>query len=115
MAYDESFIDLLAIHCDISFSFADGNGLHNYYNYFFSYDCKSRLIKVQKQVNIVGGEGYDLSIDYDDQDNVTELSYVQTPGSRDIIRVIATGYDEKVNLCCSEILAFDYACIVGRP
>ncbi|MEP7144929.1 MAG: hypothetical protein ABI707_18740 [Ferruginibacter sp.] len=64
--------------------------------YFFFYDYKNRLFKVGEQTDLVIGDWeYDLSIFYNDQDNVTALSYEWTTGPRTVTTETASGYDDK--------------------
>ena len=66
------------------------------YTYFFFYDNKNRLNKVGEQTDhIIGDNEYDLSIAYNDKDNVTALSYEFTTGPRGVTTIPASGYDDK--------------------
>ena len=66
------------------------------FHYFFFYDSKNRLVKVGEQTDhVIGDWEYDLSIFYNDHDNVTELSYEWTTGPRTITTITALGYDDK--------------------
>ncbi len=66
------------------------------WHYFFFYDNKDRLVKVGEQTdNVIGDYEYDLSIFYNDQDNVTELSYEFTTGPNTITTLVPSGYDNK--------------------
>ncbi len=68
------------------------------WHYFFFYDTKNRLVKVGEQTdNVIGDYEYDLSIFYDDKDNVTSLKYEFTTGPNIITTIAATGYDDKPN------------------
>jgi hypothetical protein len=70
----------------------------NVYHYFFFYDNKNRLRKVGEQTDLVVGDyEYDLTIQYNDQDNVTALSYENTTGPAGVFTIGASGYDNKPN------------------
>jgi len=70
----------------------------DYWVYVFSYDTKSRLIKVAESTpHITSDLEYDLNISYNDQDNVTALNYEPTTGPRTVTVVPASGYDDKPN------------------
>ena len=64
----------------------------------FFYDAKKRLIKVsQKTNNITTDNEWDMSIAYNDKDNVTSLSYQFTTGPRTTFVTTVAGYDDKPN------------------
>ncbi len=68
----------------------------NQYTYFFFYDSKNRLYKVGEQTDyFIGDYEYDLTIYYNDQDNVTGLSYEFTTGPRTVTTITSSGYDDK--------------------
>jgi hypothetical protein len=70
----------------------------NYWTYIFLYDNKERLVKVSEHTENIDGDGeYDLHIAYNEQDNVTSLSYEITTGPRIVTTITATGYDDKPN------------------
>lgn len=76
----------------------DGIEQRNYWNYTFSYDTKSRLSKVsEKTASVAGDWEYDLTIIYDDKDNVTGLKYANTTGPNTVTTILASGYDDKPN------------------
>ncbi len=94
MQYDLSF-DLLP---NKSIMAITENGITrvNQFTYFFFYDSKNRLYKVGEQTDYVTGDyEYDLTIHYNDQDNVTSLSYEFTTGPRTVTTIAAIGYDDK--------------------
>lgn len=68
----------------------------NYKTFFFFYDSKGRLYLVGEQTdNIVGDLEWDLHIFYNDQDNVTGLSYEITTGPTGGSVVNVEAYDDK--------------------
>lgn len=70
------------------------------YHYFFFYDNKKRLNKVEYHTDhLLGDYEYDLSIVYDGNDNVMELEYKVTSGlnTNTITTIVAMGYDDKQN------------------
>ncbi len=76
----------------------DGVEYRSYMVYEFSYDTKSRLVKVRQTTpNVANDWEYDLSMTYDDKDNVTSLKYENTTGPRGTLAINAAGYDDKPN------------------
>ncbi len=69
----------------------------NYYHYTFGYDAKHRLTGVSEHTNTVTNDNeWDLTVSYDDHDNVTGLRYEWSTGPRNEITIIkATAYDDK--------------------
>lgn len=62
----------------------------------FTYDAKSRLVKVNETTpHVTGDLEYLLTISYNDQDNVTTLKYEATTGISGVTVITATGYDDK--------------------
>ena len=94
-AYNGSIFDGLPTEAHIAIQ--EGVVTHtNVFHYFFFYDSKKRLNKVGEQTDLVFGDNeYDLSIAYNDKDNVTALSYEFTTGPRGITTIPASGYDDK--------------------
>jgi hypothetical protein len=93
--YNQSFVDGKPTEAEVSLQ--EGSITQtNIYHYFFFYDSKNRLIKVGEQTDhVIGDFEYDLSIGYDDKDNVTALSYAWTTGPNTTTTVTASGYDSK--------------------
>jgi len=61
-------------------------------NFLFYYDSKDRIGRVSEETpNVKGDWEWDLSISYDDHDNVTSLKYEWNTGPT----IPATGYDDK--------------------
>jgi hypothetical protein len=80
----------------VSITDIDGLTQVDYLQYFFFYDDKSRLIKVGQQTDFVGDWEWDLSIFYNDKDNVTGLQYEWTTGPNQApTAIIAKDYDDK--------------------
>jgi hypothetical protein len=78
----------------VSITTTDGLTLVDYLQYFFFYDEKSRLIKVGQQTNFVGDWEWDMTIYYNDKNNVTALQYEWTTGpSQPPTTIVASGYD----------------------
>ena len=74
----------------------DGITIRNYMIYTFSYDSKGRLIKViETTPNIANDDEYQLTVTYNDQDNVTQLKYENYTGTAYVANINATGYDDK--------------------
>jgi hypothetical protein len=70
----------------------------NYMIYTFSYDSKSRLAKViETTPNVATDAEYQLTIIYNDQDNVSQLKYESYNGPSFLKVISATGYDDKPN------------------
>lgn len=93
MEYDVSF-DLMPAKSHLAFT-ENGITRVNQFTYFFFYDAKNRLYKVGEQTdNVTGDYEYDLTIYYNDDDNVTSLSYEFTTGPRTITTITASGYDD---------------------
>lgn len=94
--YDGNFNDgLLPSKAQVAFE-EKGITQTDINSYLFFYDTKKRLIKVSEQTkNVVGDWEYDLTITYNNQDNVTALSYENTTGPKGISTITATGYDDK--------------------
>ena len=93
--YDANIFTGLPSKSSVSITL-DGIEQRNYWSYFFFYDAKNRLIKIGEQTNTVTGDlEYDLNITYNDQDNVTSLSYESTTGPKTITTITALGYDDK--------------------
>lgn len=93
--YDANIFTGLPTKANISITL-DGAEQHNYYSYFFFYDTKNRLVKIGEQTNTVTGDlEYDLSVTYNDQDNVTALKYEATTGPRTVTVISVLGYDDK--------------------
>jgi hypothetical protein len=93
--YNQSFVDGMPTEAHVALQ--EGAVTHtNVYHYFFFYDSKNRLSKVGEQTDLVIGDWeYDLSIGYDDKDNVTSLSYAWTTGPNTITTIASSGYDDK--------------------
>lgn len=90
--YDANIYEHLPSRADVSL-----DSLHNYFTYLFTYDAKSRLIKVRVITNTTNGTGYayDLTISYNEKDNVTGLAYEVVTGPRGVTTVTVSGYDDK--------------------
>ena len=74
----------------------DGITRVNYKTFFFFYDSKGRLYLVGEQTdNIIGDLEWDLHIFYNDQDNVTGLSYEITTGPTGGSVINVEAYDDK--------------------
>lgn len=74
----------------------NGVTIRNYMIYTFSYDSKGRLIKViETTPNIANDDEYQLTVTYNDQDNVTQLKYENYTGTAYVANINATGYDDK--------------------
>lgn len=79
----------------VSVTLPDGLTLVDYTQYFFFYDEKSRLIKVGQQTNFVGDWEWDMTIYYNDKNNVTALEYEWTTGPNQPHTIIAANdYDD---------------------
>ena len=93
--YNQSFVDGMPTEAQVSLQ-EDAITHTNINHYFFFYDSKNRLNKVGQQTDHVNGDSeYDLSIGYDNADNVTTLSYAWTTGPNTITTIAAWGYDDK--------------------
>jgi hypothetical protein len=94
--YDAAIMLALPTKADVSITMG-GVEQRNYWSYFFFYDAKGRLVKVGEQTNnVTNDHEYDLTITYDDNDNVTQLFYERTTGPRDPIPTVkVSGYDDK--------------------
>ena len=76
----------------------DGITQVDYKYYAYLYDSKNRLVKVKESTpHILTDYEYDLQIAYNDQDNVTALTFVSTTGPAGTTTIQATGYDNKPN------------------
>lgn len=76
----------------------DGITQVDYKLYSFVYDNKDRLVKVKESTpHIVGDFEYNLSVIYNDQDNVTALKYENSTGPVSVTVIQASGYDDKPN------------------
>lgn len=74
----------------------DGITIRNYMIFNFSYDSKNRLTKViQTTPNVANDAEYQLTIIYNDQDNVSQLKYESYNGPAFLVAINATGYDDK--------------------
>jgi len=74
----------------------DGITQVDYWEYQYTYDSKSRLIKVVESTpHLTTDLEYMLTISYSDQDNVTLLTLENTTGPRTPVFIPATGYDDK--------------------
>lgn len=74
----------------------DGITYRNYMVFTFSYDLKNRLAKViETTPNVANDVEYQLTIIYNDQDNVSQLKYESFNGPAFFIAINATGYDDK--------------------
>ncbi|HEY5748018.1 MAG TPA: hypothetical protein VIU12_18235 [Chryseolinea sp.] len=68
----------------------------DYKQFFFFYDAKSRLTKISEKTVWVGDGEWDLTISYNDKNNVTELKYEWVTGPiTGTTRITATAYDDK--------------------
>ena len=80
----------------ISITTPDGMVQANYKQYFFFYDDKSRLTKISEKTVFAGDGEWDLTISYNDKNNVTELLYEWVTGPiTGATRITATAYDDK--------------------
>ena len=67
-----------------------------YWVYQFTYDTKNRLVEVNESTPTqIGDYEYDLSIAYNDKDNVSSLRYSNSTGPVTITAIAAEGYDDK--------------------
>jgi hypothetical protein len=68
----------------------------NYRQFFFFYDDKSRLTKISEKTVFAGDGEWDLTISYNDKNNVTELLYEWVTGpTTGTTRISVTAYDDK--------------------
>lgn len=73
----------------------DGITYKNYKVFNFSYDLKNRLAKViETTPNVANDVEYQLTIIYNDQDNVSQLKYESYNGPAFLTVINATGYDD---------------------
>ncbi len=77
----------------------DGTVYIGYDNYEYSYDSKNQLTTVRtRRGTRKGGYEYDISINYNDQGNVTSIQYVYWTGPNVTIPlIVVNGYDDKPN------------------
>ena len=95
--YNKSMFDDFPTECKIAIQEGAVTKV-NQFHYFFFYDTKNRLSKIGEQTDLVVGDyEYDLSIIYNDHDNVTGLKYELTTGPNTITTIPASGYDDKPN------------------
>lgn len=68
----------------------------NYKQYLFSYDDKSRLAKIREKTVFAGDGEWELTISYNDKNNVTELLYTWVEGpTTGNARITVNAYDDK--------------------
>ena len=80
----------------VEFLTIDGITIRYYHVYTFSYDSKNRLTKVITTTpNVANDAESQLTIIYNDQDNVTQLKYEAYNGAALVLNINATGYDDK--------------------
>lgn len=80
----------------ISFTNPEGIVMADYKQYYFTYDDKSRLAKVSEKTVFANDAEWDLTITYNDKNNVTELLYEWVTGPvTGSTRITATAYDDK--------------------
>jgi hypothetical protein len=95
ISYNANIFTGLPTQADVSITI-DGVEQRHYYAYAFSYDTKNRLIKISEQTpTVVNDWEYDLEVSYNDQDNVTALTYKATTGTNSVTVIAAAGYDDK--------------------
>lgn len=74
----------------------EGIVMADYKQYFFSYDAKSRITKIREKTMWVGDGEWELTVTYNDKNNVTELRYVWVEGPvTGTASITATAYDDK--------------------
>lgn len=80
----------------VEFLTIDGITIRYYHVYTFSYDSKNRLTKVITTTpNVANDLEGQLTIIYNDEDNVTQLKYEAYTGTAYVLNINATGYDDK--------------------
>ena len=95
--YEGSIFNALPVKLHVSIT-EQGITRTDIFTYFFFYDNKDRLIKIGEQTDhVIGDYEYDLSIFYDERDNVTALKYEFTTGPGTVTTIAANGYDDKPN------------------
>jgi YD repeat-containing protein len=94
--YDTDIFKDLPSQSQVSITL-DGVTHPDYWTYFFSYDDKKRLIKVNEHTeDLTNDWEWELEITYNDRNNVTQLSYQWTSGSADINPpTTISSYDDK--------------------
>jgi hypothetical protein len=97
VVYNQSFIDGHPTEAQVALQ-EGAITQTDVWHYFFFYDSKNRLTKVGEQTDhVIGDPEYDLSITYDDKDNVIALRYENTTGPNAITTIVPLGYDDKPN------------------
>jgi hypothetical protein len=97
MRYDVD-LSLKKLPATVQVSATDPEGVvqHNYKQYIFSYDDKSRLVTVREKTTWVGDAEWNLTITYNDKNNVTELLYEWVEGPvTGTVSIAAADYDDK--------------------
>jgi len=95
IAYNANIFTGLPTTADVSLTI-DGVENRHYYAYAFAYDTKNRLIKITEQTPTVPNDyEYILEVTYNDQDNVTALTYRSFTGPNTQYVIPAAGYDDK--------------------
>lgn len=97
MRYDADLsLKKLPTVAQISITNSGGIVQANYMQYYFFYDDKSRLTKISERTVFAGDGEWDLTISYNDQNNVTELRYEWVTGPiTGTTSITVTAYDDK--------------------
>ncbi len=78
------------------FLILDGITYRNYMVFTFSYDLKNRFAKIiETTPNVANDVEYQLTIIYNDQDNVSQLKYESYNGPAFLVAINAMGYEDK--------------------
>jgi len=94
--YDANIHSALPSKVNVSLTSSTGVEQRDYNTFNFFYDTKGRLAKVKQQTpNTAGDYEYDLTITYNDKDNVTSLKYELTTGPRTVTFITVAAYDDK--------------------
>lgn len=83
--------------CNVSITLGQEAEQTNYWTYTFSYDNKNRISKVKQQIKNVVNGGFELSIEYTNDDNVSSLTYTGLDGLNKNV-IPSTGYDHQQNV-----------------
>ena len=98
LRYDTDLSSKLPTVAQVSITNSGGIVQTNYMQYYFFYDDKSRLTKVSERTGFVGDGEWDLTIFYNDKNNVTELRYQWVAGpTTGTTSITASAYDDKPN------------------
>jgi hypothetical protein len=96
-AYNANIFEALPAQAQVSITLPGGVEQPNYYTYSFAYDSKKRLIKIaEKTASVPNDKEWDLTISYNDNNNVTELRYAWTTHPNEpATAIVAVAYDDK--------------------